>query len=148
VRISFAQADGGRSDFRVVDCILTGQQSGQDAAYAPAVARLAAAHLTVSPLPVDGSDREGCGAVSEDLAAFRAAQSPSAAVGSDANLLAQVLEHTIIEERAYLSDEQLVTVERFYPEINNWLLGYNLDKAVPSFEQGLTDLRATCPRND
>lgn len=148
VRISFADADGGRSDFRVVDCIITGEQSGQEAAYAPAVARLAAAHLTDSALPADGSDREGCAAVVEDLAAFMAAQSPSAAPGADANLLAQVLEHTIIEERAYLSAEQLTTVERFYPEINNWLLGYNLDKALPSFEQGLSDLRATCQANE
>ena len=148
VRISFADADGGRSDFRVVDCTLTGQRSGQDAAYAPDVARLAAARLTDSLLPADGSDREGCAAVIGDLAAFMAAQSPSAAPGTDANLLAQVLEHTIIEERAYLSDEQLATVERFYPEINNWLLGYNLDKALPSFEQGLSDLRVTCRANE
>lgn len=148
VRISLADAGGGRSDFRVVDCLLIGQQPGQEAAYAPEVARLAAARLTDSALPADGSDREGCAAVVEDLAAFMAAQSPSAAAGADANLLAQVLEHTIIEERAYLSDEQLAAVERFYPEINNWLLGYSLDKALPSFEQGLTDLRAACPKDE
>lgn len=80
----------------------------------------------------------------EDLAAFMDARQPSSAASPDAALLAQVLEHTVIEERAYLSGPERVVVERFYPQINNWLLGYDLDNAVASLEQGLADLRAGC----
>lgn len=147
VRMRFVAADGTATAARVVGCLLTvDDDPDRRPVYAPDVARAASQWLTDWGLPADGSDKEGCEAVIEDLAALTARITADGLLRPQATIYAEVAEVTIAEERPYLTGEQQAVADRVRPQLNSLIVGGYPDPSAPArvIHDGLETLQDSC----